>query len=554
MSDKYISLLWPENEQFYASKSRRLNNAADLSLDIAGFSTRLSKKKDESDCIKEILTNLCCDESVIKYRQNIFKDIVSSKTLISSLEIILDRLESLKLMDKESSLSREENIWSYFNRFKELDSYVGAILAIKETLMGEELKSEGLCKLKKIIENISEDKEFKVLSRSMSELNIEINEIKSITLGINLDTALNPVEATIVSVNKTKFKDSTINSFVKYYTEQRGIPIKESSMSKIHSLGSDPRHPIMYHLYRDIESLLKPVVRDLSKELKKFTNINIGFLVTLIPEIIFYLRGVELYNRLKENKMPVYMPEILPITDRRNEIKDIYNVNLVLELLEKKIDASKEIVLNNLRFDDEGRVFILTGPNRGGKTVYTEAIGLAQVLFQAGLFVPGTEAFMSPVDSIFTHFPVDENQTVNLGRLGEESKRLSEIFTEASNYSLILLNESLASTSFTEAIYIAQDVVKSLRYLGARALFNTHMHELAKDADMINDEVEGNSKVVCLVTGIENGRRSYKIYRGEPLGKSYARDIAEKYGVSFEQIIKSIDIKKANMNYNAKNH
>jgi hypothetical protein len=100
MNNNYISLLWPENEQLYTSKSRRLNNDTSLSLDIPGFCKKISSTRDESDYLKDILTNLCSDESVIKYRQDVFKDIVSSETLISSLETILTRLEALKLMDK----------------------------------------------------------------------------------------------------------------------------------------------------------------------------------------------------------------------------------------------------------------------------------------------------------------------------------------------------------------------------------------------------------------------------------------------------------------------
>lgn len=548
MSDNYISLLWPNNEQTYASKTIKLNDSTIESLDIVGFCKRLSDKFDEYDYIKNILTNLCHDESVIKYRQNIFNDIISSKNLLSSLENILDNLKSLQLIDTESSILQDATLWSFFNKYKTLGSYTDVIVIINEALKDQELKSEGLNRLRNIICSIAEDEEFKKVSKAVNELSLDIDQIKSMTLGINLDGSLTPVEATLVSINKTQFKD---NTFWKHYLDRQGMTNIMDNMSKIHRLGNDPRHPIMYHLSNDIESLLKPVMKNLSRTLKKIPYINIYFLTSLVPEITFYLRTAELYNYLNENKMPVCIPQVLSLMDRKSEVKNIYNVNLVIQLLKKQVDTSKEIILNDVDFNDDGRVFILTGPNRGGKTVYTEAIGFAQILFQAGLFVPGTEAAMSPVDSIYTHFPVDENQTVTLGRLGEESKRLGEIFAEASSLSLILLNESLASTSFTEGIYIANDVVKSLRYLGARALFNTHMHELAKEAEIINNKVNGNSKVVSLVTGIEDGKRSYKIYKGEPLGKSYAKDIAEKYGMSFEQITKSINIRKSsNTNLN----
>lgn len=543
MNDNYISLLWPDNEQVYASKTIKLSDSTIESLDIAGFCKRLSDRFDEYDYIEYILTHLCHDEGVIKYRQNIFSDIISSKTLLSSLETILENLKGLKLIDNEASILQEVTFWTFFNQYKKLGSYTDIISTINETFKGLELKSEGLSKLKNIISSIAENEEFKKVSKSINELSVDIDEIKSLTLGINLDGDLNPIEATLVSVNKTNFKD---NGFWKNYLDRQGMINIMDNMSKIHRLGNDPRHPLMYHLSKDIENLLKPVIKNLSKTLKKLPCINTNFLTSLIPEITFYLRAAKLYNYLTEHKMPVCMPQVLSLADRKNEIKNTYNVNLVIQLLKRGIDTSKEIVLNDVLFNDDGRIFILTGPNRGGKTVYTEAIAFAQILFQAGLFVPGTEGVMSPVDSIYTHFPVDENQTVTLGRLGEESKRLGEIFAEASSFSLILLNESLSSTSFTEGIYIANDVVKSLRYLGARALFNTHMHELAKETDIINNTITGNSKVVSLVTGMENGKRSYKIYKGEPLGKSYARDIAIKYGMSFEQITKSINIRKSN--------
>jgi DNA mismatch repair ATPase MutS len=247
---------------------------------------------------------------------------------------------------------------------------------------------------------------------------------------------------------------------------------------------------------------------------------------------------------MQESNMPFCRPEIARTEDRDCIVHNVYNISLALHMLQQGENPAEMLVLNDVKFDESGRIQILTGPNRGGKTVYTEAVGLMQVLFQAGVFVPGSHASISPVDSIYSHFPADENQTIGLGRLGEETKRLNEIFQQATDYSLILLNESLSSTSFTEGLYIAQDIVKAFRYLGARVIFNTHMHELAANADTINQDIEGTSKVVSLVTGITNGKRSYKIQQGAPLGKSYAMDIAMKYGLSYAQIIETIDKKQ----------
>ena len=70
-------------------------------------------------------------------------------------------------------------------------------------------------------------------------------------------------------------------------------------------------------------------------------------------------------------------------------------------------------------------------------------------------------------------------------------------------------------------------------------IFSTHLHELAASVPEINERSvsRGGIKLDTLVAGIEEGQRSFKIHRAKPDGKSYARDIADKYGLSFENLM-----------------
>ena len=215
--------------------------------------------------------------------------------------------------------------------------------------------------------------------------------------------------------------------------------------------------------------------------------------------------------------------------------KDLYNPCVAL-----KIDD--EVVPNDITFDSETSIFVLTGPNRGGKSVVTCAVGLAQAMMQLGMFVPAAEAVISPADGIFTHFPTGSDDTIDKGRLGEECARLMSIFDKISESSLVLLDESLSSTGSYEASYIAAEVLAGLAKFRCRCLFSTHLHELAAEIDSINEksEGEGGGRIDTLVAGIYDGKRSFKIVRAKPDGKSYARDIAEKYGLTYENIIKRI--------------
>ena len=289
-----------------------------------------------------------------------------------------------------------------------------------------------------------------------------------------------------------------------------------------------------------VTDILRRTVTDIKSMLNKYININGYSFVSLMPEIIFYIRFAELCDKIKQKNIPLCKAKINPKDDRSCFADGIYNIKLAIKAVQgDEID----IVTNEFSFDDDKRIYILTGPNRGGKTTITQAVGLAFLLAQNGIYVPATSMELSPCDNIFTHFPADENDTVDLGRLGEESKRLSEIFDSATEHSLLLLNESLATTNVAEGLYIAKDVVKAMRYLGTRAVFNTHMHDLARNLDEVNVLVEGKSRVESMVTGVENGQRSFKVFIAPPQGVSYAKDIAEKYGVTFEKIKSNIDSK-----------
>ncbi len=203
---------------------------------------------------------------------------------------------------------------------------------------------------------------------------------------------------------------------------------------------------------------------------------------------------------------------------------------------------------NDVSLDAEGRIAILTGPNRGGKTTYAQAIGLMQVLAQVGLFVPGSQARISPADGVYTHFPADEELVRGTGRFGHEAQRLRQILEQATRHSLILLNESLSGTHAGESLYLSRDVVLILRVLGARVVFATHLHELAEQVEAINAETAGDSRVVSLVSSrIDQatvaqdademaGRRTYRVVRSRPMGRSYALELARHYGISLDQL------------------
>jgi hypothetical protein len=132
-----------------------------------------------------------------------------------------------------------------------------------------------------------------------------------------------------------------------------------------------------------------------------------------------------------------------------------------------------------------------------------------------------------------------------MGRLDEEAERLAGIFRQATPHSLVLLNETLAGTAASEALGLARDAVRGLRLLGARAVYVTHLHELAMAVDELNATSPGESLVGSLVADADDDegsttgprhRRTFRIHPGEPRGTSLASEIARRYGISFPQL------------------
>ena len=163
---------------------------------------------------------------------------------------------------------------------------------------------------------------------------------------------------------------------------------------------------------------------------------------------------------------------------------------------------------------------------------------------QTGMYVPAASAEISPVDGIYTHFPIEEIVSDQTGRLGDEAKRFSEIIDRVTENSLVLLNESLSSTSHSESVFVGEGFLSGLSLLGCRVVYATHLHELAAKVQTINDRIKGRSVLKSIVALVEtdrekNGevRRLYRIVPGPPEGQSYALEIARKAGVSLEQII-----------------
>lgn len=497
--------------------------------------------------MEHILFELVDDLDVIRHRQAVFEDLLNHQQFTTELEKLLPQLLALDTYRNysEESDSLREVAW----RMSELSSYVECIDEVHRVLAGNinTLRSSALHNLFATISEIKADESFLNLKKELPALLDKIRRIQSVTIGVNLDKHLSPVEATLVNVNTFRFGGAN-TMLSKILTDRNGLAQLHRLPQKVE--GPHPtvfgehllKNPMLVPLFRDLADVLKRVSRPVAVALRKYSHINSSSISIFAKDLVFFLGGYRLIKKLLKMNLPICKPSLETSSTRCLFLKDFYNINLAFRLNQDGQSGapSKSLVLNDVEIGECGRILIVTGPNRGGKTTYAQGIGIAQLLGQAGLFVPAKEAVICPTTAIFTHFPVEEKPDNQAGRLGEEAQRLHEIFSKADPKSFILLNESLATTSPRESVHLATNVVKCLQMLGVRTVYTTHLHDLAACVDDLN-QTNTQNKAVSLVSLVDFNtddgvRRTYKIVPGPPAGLSYAQEIANKYGISYEQL------------------
>jgi DNA mismatch repair ATPase MutS len=302
--------------------------------------------------------------------------------------------------------------------------------------------------------------------------------------------------------------------------------------------------PMMVPLFRDLSRVLEKITRPIAEELYAYGSISGRTLASLRPDVIFYVYAVDLIRKLESAGLRLCRPAIAPADERVCEVEGAYNLQLALHLLGQTPGGALAglVVTSDLILGPRGRIVILTGPNQGGKTTYLQAVGQAHVFAQAGLFVPGQHARISPIDAIATHFPIEERLELGTGRFGDEARRIRAIFERVTRHSLVLLNETFSTTSAGEGLYLARDIVRVLRRIGLRAVFATHLHDLAAGIEVLNRDTPGDSDVLSMVASYDESDRHlrYQIVAGPPSGRSYAERIAARYGIGLEQLVEML--------------
>jgi len=239
----------------------------------------------------------------------------------------------------------------------------------------------------------------------------------------------------------------------------------------------------------------------------------LGFFQLLRLELGFYVGCLNLADALVPLEVPTCFPEPVPPGPPALTARQLCDPCLALTLGDR-------VVGNDL--DADGRsLLVMTGANRGGKSTLLRGLGIAHLMMQSGMFV-AAEAFRADVrDGVLTHFKREEDAALESGKLDEELRRMSALVDWATPRSLVLLNESFASTNEREGSEIARQITRALLESGIKVAVVTHLFALADGFFQ-----EGRVDALFLrAERLADGSRTFRLVPAEPLSTSHGRDV-----------------------------
>lgn len=482
----------------------------------------------------------------IQQRLNCVKNFYENPRICSEINELLNEISDIQRISGRIgvNIAHPKDILGLKHSLKKSLDIIKLIETSPELEKSEVLKlltnfkiQENIKEIIELIEkSISEDapaiaNEGNIIQKKYNSEVDELREIKTNSKLILAEIQKREIERTSISSLKISF-----NNVFGYYIE-----VTKTHLAKV------PEDYIRKQTLANAERFITPELKDLETKILTAEDKLIKLEFALFDEIRQKLAEklaeiLEISNlisqidifaafgyiaRQKEYTMPtITQSKLLKIANGRHPI---------IETLVERFTQ------NDINFDSNNNIHILTGPNMSGKSTYIRQIAITALMAQIGSFVPASEMIFKPFDRIFTRVGASDNLAKGESTFMVEMTETSNILNNATKDSLIILDEVGRGTSTYDGVAIAWSIIEYINSdIKAFTLFATHYHELIALGDQysniknFNVEVSENNGEVIF---------KHKIIQGGT-NKSYGIHVAKLAGLPVDVIQKADAILK----------
>ena len=498
----------------YASGRRHTPPSGDrapayfVDLNLDKIVDRIVQGREEYGISAFFYSPLECLEDIL-YRQEIIQD-VTIHALYKALMAYSAEMKNIREISEEKT----NRFYFYQQRRWELECillYCQAVTALYERIAPLSLSSDGMINFRHYLRQYIESENFTGLYSTATMIRKSLEAVQY-GLKIKGDTII--VERYHQEKN---YSDEILDVFSKFKQHDVNVEVE----NRHHSFG-------MNHIEAQVLDCVARLFPAEFHQLDVFIDANRRYRDNTLDlferEVQFYLAVVEYIEKFRQKGLPFCIPEVLRDKKAISAVA-AFDLALAEVILEKK----EKVVCNDFSFQEHERIFVISGPNQGGKPTFARMIGQLHFFALLGIYVPARQAKLFLTDTIFTHFEKSENIYNLRGKLYDDLVRIKAILDAATSHSLIIMNEIFTSTTSRDAIYLGTRVIKKIVMLDALCVCVTFIDELTAL----------DPSIVSLMSTVEHNNaalRTYKITRKPADGIAWSTTLVIKHGLTYEQI------------------